>query len=186
MNTEISGWYNTSNVPGSNVRAIKPFRWPRWLYRPVNNLWWRESWGNSVYTRPPSFEFQFRWLRVKPSREKRREREKQSESFFSTTMRSIENEEVIQTGRCVTLVCISWWEQWFISEFSSLDGRRREKRKGESFLIFVCIGFLIIRLLWLYNFFFLLICQSFMVSKYWPRLEGNFEENELLYLFWNL
>ena len=159
MNTEISGWYNTSNVPGSNVRAIKPFRWPRWLYRPVNNLWWRESWGNSVYTRPPSFEFQFRWL-IKPSREKRREkerereREKQLESFFSTTMRSIENEKVIQTGRCVMLVCISWWEQWFISEFSSLDGRRREKRKGESFLIFVCIGFLIIRLLWLYNFFF--------------------------------
>ena len=143
MNTEISSWYNTSNV-----RAIKPFRWPRWLYRPVNNLWWRESWGNSLYTRSPSFEFQFRWL-IKLSREKRREkererereREKQSKSFFpplstASTMRSIENEEVIQTGRYITFMCISWWEQWFISGFSHRGRRWGEREKRESGKVF--------------------------------------------------
>lgn len=183
MNTEISSWYNTSNV-----RAIKPFRWPRWLYRPVNNLWWRESWGNSVYTRSPSFEFQFRWL-IKPGREKRRKRErekkreKQSESFFfPSTMRSIENEEVTQTGRYITLVCISWWEQWFISGFSHRGRRWEEGETRESGKVF--------SFLYTCDFWWSVGIFSIIVNFGQANIgQENFEENvkvTVLYLFWNL
>lgn len=73
--------------------------------------------------------------------EREREREKQSKSFFpplstASTMRSIENEEVIQTGRYITFMCISWWEQWFISGFSHRGRRWGEGEKRESGKVF--------------------------------------------------